>query len=155
MILRRITDWPTMTMGGSLNEFEKMRRDLDRLYGALRGGRAGEPGAGVFPLMNVTEDNDRFYIRAELPGIKADELDITVTGDSLNISGERRFTAEGEQVRYHRREREAGKFSRVITMPSQINTDKVEATSKDGILTIALAKSEMVKPKQITVKVSS
>ncbi|MBN1848875.1 MAG: Hsp20/alpha crystallin family protein [Deltaproteobacteria bacterium] len=154
MILRRITDWPTLSTGSPFDEFERMRRNMDRLYGALRGGLAAEPGAGVFPLMNVTEDNDHFYIRAELPGVKANELDITVTGDSLTIAGERKIPAEAEQVQYHRREREAGKFSRVITLPSQIDTNKVEAFSKDGILTISLAKSEAAKPKQITIKVS-
>lgn len=155
MILRRIANWPTMGMGSPYDEFERMQRDLDRLYGAFRGNLSSEPGAGVFPLMNLTEDDDHFYIRSELPGIKAEELDITVMGDSLTISGERKIPAEGDQVRYHRREREAGKFSRVMTLPSQINTEKVEANCKDGILTISLAKSEATKPKQITVKTSS
>ena len=154
MLLRRVTNWPSTSFDSPFDTFERMRRDLDRLYGTLAGDLSKEPGAGVFPLMNVTEDNDRFYVRAELPGIKADELDITVTGDNLTISGERKIPAEGEQVRYHRREREAGKFSRVITLPSQINTDKVEAMSKDGILTIVLPKSEMARPKQISVKTS-
>lgn len=154
MILRRIPDWPTMEFRSPFSEFERMRRDLDRLYGALTGRITGEAGAGVFPLINLTEDKENFYVRSELPGIKTDELEITVTGDNLTVSGERKILTEGEQTKYHRREREAGKFSRVITLPSQIDTAKVEASTKDGVLTIRLPKSEAVRPKQITVKMS-
>lgn len=154
MILRRITDRPTTEFRSPFSEFERMRRDLDRLYGALTGRVTGEEGAGVFPLTNLTEDKEYFYIRTELPGMKADELEITITGDNLTISGERKILTEGEQTKYHRREREAGKFSRVIALPSQIDAAKVEATTKDGVLTIRLPKSEAARPKQITVKMS-
>jgi HSP20 family protein len=104
--------------------------------------------------MNVTEDKDSFYVRAELPGLKPDELDISVTGDTLSLSGERKIPAEDENAQYHRREREAGKFSRIVSLPSQVNTGKVEASCKDGILTITLPKAEAAKPKQITIKAS-
>jgi HSP20 family protein len=113
-----------------------------------------EPAAGVFPLMNVTEDKDNFYVRAELPGLKPDELDISVTGDTLSLSGERQIPVEDENAKYHRREREAGKFSRIITLPSQVDTGKVNARCEDGILTVVLPKAEAAKPKQITIKAS-
>jgi HSP20 family protein len=110
--------------------------------------------AGVFPMMNMTEDKENFYVRAELPGIAGDALDISVTGDTLTISGERIMPAENENAKYHRREREAGKFSRIVNLPSQINTNKVKADSENGILTIKLPKAEETRPKQITVKTS-
>jgi HSP20 family protein len=113
-----------------------------------------EPAAGVFPLMNVTEDNDSYYVRAELPGMKADELDISVTGDTLSISGERKLPVEDEKAQYHRREREAGRFSRIVTLPAQVNTENVEASCIDGVFTVVMPKAEEAKPKQITVKVS-
>jgi HSP20 family protein len=113
-----------------------------------------EPVAGVFPLMNVTEGKDKYYVRAELPAVKADELDISVTGDTLSISGERKIPAENEKAQYHRREREAGKFSRIISLPTQIDMGKVEAHCTDGILTVILPKAEAAKPKQIAVKIS-
>jgi len=133
-------------------DLDRMRREMDRLFEGLTGATSGEPGAGVFPLANVTEDGDNYYVRAELPGIKADELDISVTGESLSISGERKIAAEGEDARYHRRERNAGKFSRMLTLPGHIDTQKVEASCTDGILTVVLPKAEAAKPKQITVK---
>ena len=108
----------------------------------------------MFPLTNITEDKDNYYVRAELPGIKADELDISVTADSLSISGERKIPAAKENARYHRREREAGKFSRMVSLPSQVDLEKVEARSTNGVLTVVLPKAEVAKPKQIAVKVS-
>ncbi|MBF0100621.1 MAG: Hsp20/alpha crystallin family protein [Desulfobacterales bacterium] len=122
--------------------------ELDRIQRLL----STKPSAGVFPLINVTEDKSNFYVRAELPGIKADELEITVTGESLAISGEREIASEGEHVKYHRRERESGKFSRMFNLPTVIDSNKVDATFANGILTIVLPKAEAAKPKQITVK---
>jgi HSP20 family protein len=110
------------------------------------------PQAGVFPLINLTEDKDKYYVRAELPGVKGDELDIQVTGNNLAISGERKIAAEEEGTRYHRREREAGKFSRIIGLPGDIDSDKVDAKLESGILTVVVSKAEAAKPKQITIR---
>jgi HSP20 family protein len=154
MLWRRITDWPTRDWTSPFDELDRMRRDMDRLTEAFSTGFFREPRAGVFPLMNVTEDKDSYYVRAELPGIKADELDISVTGDTLSISGERKIPAEDAKAQYHRREREAGKFSRMISLPSQVDTGKVEARCTDGILAVVLPKAEAAKPKQISVKTS-
>jgi len=125
---------------------------MDELYGAISGGALPMPSAGVFPLTNVTEDNENYYVRAELPGIKSDELDIQVTADGISISGERKISAEGNGVKYHRREREAGKFSRLINLPGEVDVNKVEASMENGILKVTIPKSEAAKPRQITVK---
>jgi len=154
MILRRLTGWPTWEWTSPFGELERMRRDMDRLAQTLNRGVWGEPGAGVFPLMNVTEDKDHYYVRAELPGIKAEELDISITADTLSISGERKIPAEDEKAQYHRREREAGKFSRILTLPAQVDAGKAEARCADGVLTVVLPKAEEAKPRQITVKTS-
>jgi len=152
MILRRISDWPTGGWRSPFEELERMKRQVDRLSEGLAGRFFGEPTAGVFPLITLTEDHDNYYVRAELPGIKAKDLDLSVTGNNLSIAGERKILPEDENANYHRREREAGKFSRVITVPSQVDTTKVEAHSEDGILTVVLPKAESAKPKQITIK---
>lgn len=154
MLLTRMTGWPTGGWTSPFEELERMRRQMEWLTGGLSRGLFREPTAGVFPLMNVTEDNDNYYVRTELPGLKADDLDISVTGDTLSISGERKLPAEDEKARYHRREREAGRFSRIITLPDQMDTGKVEARCADGILTVVLPKAEAAKPKQIAVKAS-
>ena len=133
-----------------------MRRQMDWLAGdlGLTKELSREPTAGVFPLMNVTDDKDDYYVRAELPGLKADELDISVTGDTLSISGERKLPVEDEKAQYHRRERESGTFSRIVSLPTQVETGKVEARCTDGVLTVTLPKAETAKPKQIAVKAS-
>ncbi len=133
------------------SELGRMRREMDRLFEGLAAGISREPTAGVFPLTNITEDNDNYYVRAELPGIGADQLDITVTGDSLSVSGERKIPAEKKEVKYHRKEREAGKFSRMVGLPGQIDTEKVDASCADGVLTVVLPKAAAAKPRQISV----
>jgi len=131
-----------------------LKRQLDLLNEGVLGGPLKGPSAGVFPLMNVTEDKDNYYVRAELPGIKSEDLDISVTGESLSISGERKIFEEKGDVKYHRREREAGKFSRILNLPAQINTAKVEAKYVDGRLFIVMLKAETAKQKQVIVKSS-
>ena len=151
MIYRRLFDLPTWRVRSPFEDLIKMRQQMDRLFEDAKSPYQ-RPLAGVFPLVNLTEDTNKYYIRAELPGIKADELDIQATGNNIAISGERKIAAEKEGSKYHRREREAGKFSRAIGLPGDIDTNKVEASLEDGILTVVVAKAEAAKPKQITVK---
>jgi HSP20 family protein len=138
-------------LGSAFEELERMRRQLDEMFGNLERGPFRIAGAGVFPLINLTEDKDNYYVRSELPGLKADEIKISVTGDSLSISGERKIPSEGETVRYHRREREAGTFNRIIALPGEVDADKIEAKHINGTLTVVIPKAEAAKPKQITV----
>ena len=149
MIYRRFFNVPTWRLRSPFEELHRMRQQLDRLFED-----SADPhqalSAGVFPLSNLTEDKDNYYVRAELPGVKGEELDIQVTANNLAISGERKIAAE-EEAKYHRREREAGSFSRMIGLPGDINSDKVDAKMENGILTIVVAKAEAAKPKQITV----
>jgi len=154
MIFRRITGWPEWDWTSPFEELERMRRQMDLLSEGLTRGGWSRPAAGVFPLMNVTEDKEKYYVRAELPGLKADDLDISVTGESLSLSGERKLSLEDDKAQYHRREREAGRFSRIVTLPGRIDTGRVEAQCSDGILTVTLPKAEEAKPKQIAVKAS-
>jgi HSP20 family protein len=155
MILRRLTRWPAWGEGWNpFGEVERIKQEMNRLSDAVTRGLLRQAPAGVFPLMNLTEDKDSYYVRAELPGIKADELDISVTEDSLSVTGMRKLPPENEKATYHRREREEGNFSRMMSLPGPINPGKVDARCTDGILTIVLPKSEAAKPKQITVKTS-
>lgn len=153
MITRSFLDWPGTGWRNPLLQLEQMRRDMERIGSGLfsrLGVRSGL--AGVFPALNLTEDKDNYYVRAELPGVQSKDLEVQVHGKSLTLAGERKIAPEGENVRYHRREREAGRFSRVIDLPGEINTEKVEAVMTNGMLTVKIAKAEAAKPKQITVK---
>ncbi len=151
MIYRRMFGLPTLRFRSTFDELNQMRQQLERLFEGYPSPYQ-RPRAGVFPLINLTEDQNNFYVRAELPGVKADELEIQATGNNLSITGERKIPAVAEDARYHRREREAGTFSRIIGMPADVNSEKVEASLENGILTVVIPKAEAVKPRQIAVK---
>jgi HSP20 family protein len=127
---------------------------MDRLFQNAFGLERSPWRVGVYPLVNLSEDRDHIYVRAELPGVKAEDLEITIQDNSLILRGQRQIPAEEKQVNFHRRERESGFFRRVLALPSRIQGDKVEASCKDGILTIKLAKPEEIKPRKIQVKVA-
>lgn len=152
MFPKRFIDFPDWNVGNPFFDFERMRREMNKLAEGFKGGLPSFTTAGVFPLTNVTEDNNNFFVRAELPGMNTEDIEISATNNSLSISGQRIIPEEGDNVRYHRREREEGKFNRMISLPGSIDTDKVEASFVDGILKIVLPKSEAMKPKQIEVK---
>ena len=134
-------------------ELAQLQRRMDRLFQNAYGPQ-GRPGrVGVYPPVNISEDRDHIFVRAELPGVRAADLEITLQDNSLTLRGERKIAAEDKQVNYHRRERESGFFRRIVALPSAVQGDKVEAACKDGILTIKMAKPEAVKPRKIEVKV--
>ena len=151
MIVRKRFGWPGFS-SGSRGELDQMKREMERLFEGISRGLVRETTAGVFPLVNVSEDKDNYYVRAELPGVNAENLDITITGDNLSISGERKIPLEDESAKYHRRERDAGKFNRMLTLPGQVDSEKVEARLADGILTVVLPKPASTKPRQISVQ---
>lgn len=151
MIYRRLFNVPAWRFRSPLDELHRMRQQMEQMLESAATPNQRE-AAGVLPLINLTEGKDNYYVRAELPGVQGDELDIQVTANNLAISGERKIAAEDEGARYHRREREAGTFSRMIGLPGEVDTDKVEAKLENGILTVVISKAEIAKPKQITVK---
>ena len=134
-------------------ELAQLQRRMDRLFQHAYGQEGHPERVGVYPLVNISEDHDHIFVRAELPGVQAADLEITLQDNSLILRGERKIPAEDKQVNYHRRERESGFFRRIVALPAQVRGDKVEAACKDGILTIKLAKPEEIKPRKIEVKV--
>jgi HSP20 family protein len=152
MFIKKISGWPGFGWDSPFEELERMRKQLSLLADKVSSGYQSEQFSGVFPLCNVTEDTNNYYIRAELPGLTPEDLQISVTGDSFSISGERKIKTNSADLKYHRKEREAGKFNRIINLPGQIDIEKVEAQSANGVLTITLPKAESTKPRQITIK---
>ncbi len=106
---------------------------------------------GNLPL-DVTENEDNFVVKASVPGIDPNDLEITVNSDVLTIKGETKAEDEKQGERYHLRERRWGSFSRSISLPTPVKTDAVEADYHNGVLTLTLPKTDEVKPKRITVK---
>jgi HSP20 family protein len=152
MIYRSMFGLPHWNIRSPFDELDHMKRQMDRLMNFWGGSTTSRNAAGVFPPINLTEDRDHYYVRAELPGMTQDSLDIQVAAKTLSIAGERKIENQGGEVRYHRREREGGHFSRVVTLPGEINADKVQADLVDGVLTVKIPKAEAQKPRQVTVR---
>jgi len=106
------------------------------------------------PLVDITEDDKEYLIKAELPEVRKDEVKVTVENGVLSITGERKFEKEEKDKKYHRIERAYGSFTRSFSVPDDADDAKVGAEFKDGVLTVRLAKSEKARPKSIEVKVS-
>jgi len=123
-----------------------------RLLDTAGGDGTAEPAAGVFPPMNITQDDDNFYLRAEIPGIKPAEITISALRNRVSISGKREIPREHERVSYHRKERPEGAFDRAVTLPTEVDADRVDARYADGILLLTLPKAEQAKPRQIAVR---
>jgi HSP20 family protein len=111
------------------------------------------PAEGVGTLaLDVFESDDDVTVRASIPGIKPEDIDISITGDVLSIKGAASEEKEEKTGNYHLRERRFGAFQRAISLPTSINADKAEAEFENGVLTLTLPKVEEVKPKTITIK---
>lgn len=151
MLVRRV--WPSRpTFESSLSDFDQIRREMLRLLDTASGDGAAEPGAGVFPPLNISQDDDNFYLRAEVPGIKPAELSISALRNRISISGNREIPREHERVSYHRKERPEGAFNRAVTLPAEVDQERVDARYAEGVLTLTLPKAEQAKPRQIAVR---
>jgi HSP20 family protein len=105
------------------------------------------------PPVDILEDANDLILRAELPGLKAEDVDIRIENNILTLRGERKSESKEDSANYHRRERSCGAFSRSFSLPSTVQQEKVAAEFKDGILQVTLPKREETKPKQISIKV--
>lgn len=151
MLVRRV--WPSRpTFDSPFSDFDQVRREMLRLLDTVAGETFGSVGAGVFPPMNVTQDDDNFYLRAEVPGIKPDELSISAVRNRVSLAGKREIQREHERVSYHRKERAEGFFNRTVTLPTEVDAERVDARYADGVLTLTLPKAEETKARQITVR---
>ncbi|MBF0450432.1 MAG: Hsp20/alpha crystallin family protein [Candidatus Magnetomorum sp.] len=131
--------------------YDLLQNEMNRLFDSFFGSQTPARRAG-FPALNVSQDNDNLYVNAELPGIDVKDIEINVDSDSLHIKGERKIAEADKNVRYHRQERGSGQFSRTIHLPFPVNTEKVGAEIKSGVLTITLPKADEAKPQKINIK---
>jgi HSP20 family protein len=150
MLVRR--NWPSRpAFENTFADLEQLQREMQRLLDNPAK-TDGDSGAGVFPPINVTQDADNFYMRAEVPGVQASELSIAAVKNRLSIAGKREIPNEHERVSYHRKERPEGSFNRSLTLPTDLDVERIDARYADGILTLKLPKAEATKPRLINVK---
>ena len=141
-----------LTRWEPVREMMTLREAMDRLFDDAFTRPLGQSGVSVMPALDLYQTEDDVVVKANLPGLKADDVQITVTADRLTLRGE--FKQENEQKgsTYHVLERRSGSFERSVVLPTDVQGDKAKADFENGVLTITLPKAETVKPKVITVK---
>ena len=139
-------------------ELEDMEKRLSTYLGRTavqtETGKEAMTVAEWSPLVDITEDDKEYLIKADLPEVKKEDVKLTVQDDVMSISGERKYEKEEKGKKYHRVERAYGSFMRSFTLPEDADGNKVSAEYKDGVLKVHLPKSEKAKPKSIEVRVS-
>ncbi len=133
-------------------DMDHLQREMNRLFDDYATTRL-RPAPG-YPALNVWASQDGLTITAEVPGVRPEDMDISVVGDTLTLSGVRKPDELKEGARYHRQERSYGSFTRSVQLPFPVDVNKVEATFKEGILNISMPRHEADKPRKITVKVA-
>jgi HSP20 family protein len=144
-----------------LRELEDMRKDIDRLFedffspGQKRRRGWLKPDIGVVvPNIEMYDKKNEIVVKAELPGVDKDNIDLTITKDSLTLKGEVKKEEEVKEEDYYACERSYGSFTRTVAMPVEVDSEKAKASFKNGVLEIVLPKKEEAKPKEIKIEVS-
>ena len=155
MVIERWRPGRGLTPWNPFRELEEIERRFGDIFG-----RPIVPGIwrrvpveemGWAPAIEVFEKEDKFVVKAEVPGVKEEYIDVSIVGDTLTIKGERKAESEVKEENYYCCERSYGSFSRSISLPSNVDTQKIEATYEDGILEVNLPKIIEVKAKKVTV----
>jgi HSP20 family protein len=147
---------PSLTTWPSFGRLSDLRDEIDRIFESplTELTRTAPLLSGWAPALDVYEQKDHFIVKAELPGMKKEDIEVSFTDGSLSISGERKSETKHEDAEVYRAERFFGRFQRTVTLPTPVAVDKTKASYKDGVLTVTLPKTEEAKPKHIDVSVS-
>jgi HSP20 family protein len=131
-------------------EMDRLQREMNRLFESYSPAQARRaPG---YPAVAIWANDESLVLTAEVPGVDPQDIDVSVVGENLTLSGQRKPDELDEGSRYHRQERGYGKFSRAIQLPFPVEVNDVEATFKDGLLQVKMSRAEEDKPRKITVK---
>jgi HSP20 family protein len=139
---------------GSLQD--RVNQLFNQTFGGFEGFGLEQPltSVNLLPPVDIFEDEHNITLQAEIPGVKEEDLNITLENNVLTLSGERKFKDEEKKDNFHRIERRYGKFTRSFTLPASVNSQNVNATFENGVLNITLPKREEFKAKQITIGVN-
>ncbi len=137
-----------------MRDLEDIQDQINRVFE----GMAGDPDSDnrlprLYPSVDLSENKDSFVLKAELPGMKKEDVKVTLQNNILTISGEKKQEQEEKGKTFHRIERSYGSFSRTVELPVAVKTDAIKADFKDGVLTVELPKLEEAKPKEIAISV--
>jgi HSP20 family protein len=139
-----------MSLIRRFDPFAEMSRLQDEMNQFM--GTEGRRGAGFVPAVDIYEDKEGFHIKAELPGVKGEDVHVNIENNVLTLRGERKLEREDKREGYHRIERAYGSFTRSFVLPNTADADKVQADLKDGVLTVFVPKKSEAQPRRIEVK---
>lgn len=139
-------NWPTF------NQLTNLRDEINRLFEAPFDGRTSDVLNTWAPAVDLYEDRENLVLRAELPGLKKEDIDVSLNDNVVTISGERRPEKKLEQSESSRQERVFGRFTRSLSLPKQVEAGAVKAAYVDGLLTVTLPKAAEFKPRQIEIR---
>jgi HSP20 family protein len=134
-------------------EMDHLQREMNRLFESVYG--EGNRVVSGYPAMNIWTNPESAVVTTELPGVSPENIDISIVGETLTLTGERQPEQLPEGARYHRQERGYGKFTRSVQLPFQVDAEKVDARFEKGVLHISLPRAEADKPKKIQVKAAT
>ena len=146
--MANLTRWEPM------REMMTLREAMDRLFDDAFTRPLTINGGIISPAIDMYQTDNEVVVKAHLPGLKAEDVDITVTGDMLTLRGEYKQESEKKNTRYHLREQRYGSFERTLRLPTDVKADRAQADFDNGVLTITMPISEEVKPKSIMIKAS-
>ncbi len=149
--------YQSLTTWDPFTEMAGLHQVADQLFGEFFGQtpfKMAATEARWSPMVDVHETDEGIRLVADLPGIKQEDIQVSIEGDTLTLKGERKRDTEVKEDQYHRVERSYGVFQRSILLPSVVDSSKVKATYKDGVLEILLPKKEEAKPKEIKIEVA-
>ena len=148
----------TLTRWNPFKEMDELQKRLNHIFSGesarIQNGKEGITAAQWVPLVDITEDEKEYTIKAELPEVQKNDVKVTVENGVLTVSGERKFEKEEKTRKYHRVERAYGSFARSFSVPEDADDTKVTAEFKDGLLTVRLGKHEKAQPRSVDVKVA-
>jgi len=132
--------------------YSSFQQDMDHLLSRFKTDWGNDWSTDLSPMVDVSETDDALQVRMDVPGLKAEEINIEVSGNTLRVSGEHKEEKDEKGKTFHRMERRCGTFARTLTLPSTVKESEVSAESADGVLTITLPKTEAAKTQKVTVK---
>ena len=146
---------PTRDLATFPSDIFNMQREMNKMFDSFSRGvdEPTLPNGNWMPAVDVAEEDNKYVVKIELPGVNKDDVKITLESSILTIRGEKKAEKETKEKNYHRMERSYGSFLRSFTLPTTVKNDKIDAEYRDGILSITLPKAEEAKPKHIEVKV--
>ncbi len=144
----------TMARYNPLRDVSSLQDEVERVFRSALGDRTAANAGAFTPMLDVEENDEAFTLHIELPGVQAEHVDVSLEENVLTIAGERNFYNDREADGFRRIERHFGRFHRAVRLPDRVDADRVEATYRDGMLTIVVPKAEESKPRRISIQAS-